>query len=124
MFESELADLNHRISLGNKYEPDTDIALYLCSKFSEIVRKGRCNHGIPLPHQWPSTKAIRYLVSKASDQFICAATVIRYVDVRHERPDDRLRIVPGLTGSLFKSIHRTGRITSSDIPSRRGQATY
>ena len=64
MFESEHADLNHRISLDNKYEPDTDIALYLRSKFSEIVRKRRGNHCIPLAHQWPSTKAIQNLYRK------------------------------------------------------------
>ena len=99
IFESELAHLTYRISLDNKYEPDIDIALYLRSKFSEIVRKHPRNHDIPLPHLWPSEKAIRSLVSKASGQFIYAATVIRYVDVRHERPDDRLKVVLGLSGS-------------------------
>ena len=98
IFESELADSTHRISLDNKYAPDRDIALYLRSKFSEIIRKRR-NHGIPLSHPWPSPKDIQSLVSKASGQFIYAATVIRYVDVRHERPDDRLKVVLGLSGS-------------------------
>ena len=96
MFESKLADSTHRICLDNKYEPDIDIARYLRSKFTEIVRKHRRNS---LPLQWPSEKAILTLVSKASGQFIYAATVIRYVDVRHERPDDRLKIVLGLSGS-------------------------
>ena len=101
MFEVELADSTHRISLDNKYAPDLDIALYLRSQFSEIVRKRRRNHdyGTPLPHPWPSAKDIQSLVSKASGQFIYAATVIRYVDVRHERPDDRLKAVLGLSGS-------------------------
>ena len=99
MFKSELADLTHRISLDNKYKPDIDIALYLRRKFFEIGRKQGRNHGVPLPHPWPSAKAIQTLVSKASGQFIYAATVIRYVDVRHERPDDRLKIVLGLSGS-------------------------
>jgi hypothetical protein len=118
VFESELADTTHRISLDDKYEPDIDIALYLRNKFFEIVRKHRHNRGISLPLPWPSTKDIQTLVSKASGQFIYAATVIRYVDVRHERPDDRLNIVLGLSGSkssnpfteldeLYQEIFRT-----------------
>jgi hypothetical protein len=119
MFESELADSTHQISLDDKYEPDIDIALYLRSKFSEIVRKHRRNRGIrSLPLPWPSEKTIQTLVSKASGQFIYAATVIRYVDVRHERPDDRLKTVLGLSGSqssnpfteldeLYQEIFRT-----------------
>ena len=119
MFESELADSTHQISLDDKYEPDIDIALYLRSKCSEIVRKHRRNRGMrSLPLPWPSEKTIQTLVSKASGQFIYAATVIRYVDVRHERPDDRLKTVLGLSGSqslnpfteldeLYQEIFRT-----------------
>ena len=119
VFETELADSTHQISLDDKYEPDIDIALYLRSKFSEIVRKHRRNRGIcSLPLPWPSEKTIQALVSKASGQFIYAATVIRYVDVRHERPDDRLKTVLGLSGSqssnpfaeldeLYQEIFRT-----------------
>ena len=99
-FDSELADLTHKISLDDKYEPDRDIALYLRSKFSEVLRKHRRNRGMSsLPLPWPSEEAIRTLVEKASGQFIYAATVIRYVDVRHQRPDERLNIVLGLSGS-------------------------
>ena len=53
---------------------------------------------LPLP--WPSEETIQTVVKKASDQFIYAATFIRYVDVRHQRPDERLNIVFGLSGSL------------------------
>jgi hypothetical protein len=103
VFESKLAKLTYRISLDDKkYESDQDIALYLRSKFSDIGRKLRYKRGAmsssPLP-SWPSEKVIQTLVSKASGQFIYAATVIRYVDVRDERPDDRLKIVLGLSGS-------------------------
>ena len=103
VFESELSKLTYRISLDDKkYEPDQDIALYLRSKFSDIGRKLRYKRGVmsssPLP-SWPSEKVIQTLVSKASGQFIYAATVIRYIDVHDERPDDRLKIVLGLSGS-------------------------
>ena len=102
MFESELADSTYQISLDNKYEPDIDIALYLRSKFFEIVRRHRRNRGMrSLPLPWPSEKAIRTLVSNASGQFIYAATVIRYVDVRHQQPDERLKVVLGLSGSQY-----------------------
>ena len=100
VFESELVYSTHQISLDDKYDPDIDIALYLRSKFSEIVRKHRRNRGMrSLPLPWPSEKTIQILVSKASGQFIYAATVIRYIDVRHERPVDRLNTVLGLSGS-------------------------
>jgi hypothetical protein len=100
VFDSELADSTHQISLDNMYEPDQDIALYLRSKFSEILRKHRRNRGMSsLTLPWPSEEAIQTLVKKASGQFIYAATVIRYVDVRHQRPDERLNIVFGLSGS-------------------------
>ena len=100
VFDSELADSTHQISLDDKYEPDRDIALYLRSKFSEVFRKHRRNRGMSsLPLPWPSEEAIQNLVKKASGQFIYAATVIRYVDVRHQRPDERLNIVLGLSGS-------------------------
>ena len=100
VFDSELADSTHQISLDDKYEPDRDIALYLRSKFSEVFRKHRRNRGMSsLPLPWPSEEAIQTLVKKASGQFIYAATVIRYIDVRHQRPDERLNIVLGLSGS-------------------------
>ena len=100
VFDSELADSTYQISLDDKYEPDQDIALYLRSKFSEVLRKHRRNRGMSsLPLPWPSEEDIQILVKKASGQFIYAATVIRYVDVRHQRPDERLNIVFGLSGS-------------------------
>ena len=100
VFDSELADSTHRISLDDKYEPDQDIALYLRGKFSEVLHKHRRNRGMSsLLLPWPSEEAIQTLVKKASGQFIYAATVIRYVDVRHQRPDERLNNVLGLSGS-------------------------
>ena len=72
-------NLTHDISLDDKYEPDIDIPLYLRSKFSEIVRKHRRNHGVSLPLPWPSKKAIQTPVSKAFGQFIYTATVILHI---------------------------------------------
>jgi hypothetical protein len=103
VFESELANLTYRISLDDKkYEPDQDIALYLRSKFSDIGRRLRYKRGamsFSLIPSWPLEKVIQTLVLKASGQFIYAATVIRYVDVRDEWPDNKLKIVLGLSGS-------------------------
>ena len=102
VFGSELADLTHRISLDDQYNPDEDITLYLRSSFSEIGRKHRQNRGAMCsypPPSWPSEKVIQTLVSKASGQFIYAATVIRYIDVHHGRPDERLKVVLGLLES-------------------------
>jgi hypothetical protein len=105
VFESELANLTYRISLDDKkYEPDQDFAFYLRSKFCDIqigrklpYKRGAMSSS-PLS-SWPSEKVIQTLVSKASGQFIYAAIVIKYVDVRDERPDDRLKIVLELLGS-------------------------
>jgi hypothetical protein len=103
VFKSELANLTYKISLDDKkYEPDQDIALYLHRKFSDIGHKLCYKCGAmsfsPIP-SWPLEKVIQTLVLKASGQFIYAATVIRYVDVHDKWPNDRLKIVLGLSGS-------------------------
>ncbi|KAJ3533342.1 hypothetical protein NMY22_g7375 [Coprinellus aureogranulatus] len=56
--------------LDDKYNPDSDIELFLLCKFSEI----RSRYG--LPSSWPSEQAIQQLVHMASGQFIFAHTVV------------------------------------------------
>lgn len=96
IFEGEIIRYNS-IALDDTHDADRDIAIYLRSSFASIFRKHRNNRSMAaLPHPWPSESTIQTLVSKASGQFIYAATVIRYVDVRHQLPSHRLDIALGL----------------------------
>ncbi|KAF6751991.1 hypothetical protein DFP72DRAFT_461505 [Ephemerocybe angulata] len=72
------------IFLNGKYDPDSDVALFLRAKFAEI----RLRHPA-LPTSWPSEDVIRLLVQSASGQFIYAATVIRsgYAPIRRKHPN-------------------------------------
>ena len=93
IFEGELIRYNS-IALDDTYDADNDIATYLRSSFASILRKHRNNRSMPRP--WPSESIIQTLVTKASGQFIYAATVVRFVDVRHQLPSHRLDIALGL----------------------------
>lgn len=65
--------LTRKVFLDQKYDPDSDIALFLKSKFADIRRR------FSLPSTWPRKDAVQTLVQNASGQFVYAATVIRYV---------------------------------------------
>jgi len=96
IFEEELIRYTS-IPLEDTHDADRDIAIYLRSSFASILRKHRNNRSMAaLPRPWPSESIIQTLVSKASGQFVYAATVIRFVDVRHQLPSHRLDIALGL----------------------------
>lgn len=96
-FEGHLRDFTRVIALDEKYEPDKDIATYLRSSFTSIQRKHRHNRSLTSMSSWPSDSTLQTLVSRASGQFIYAATIIRFVDVRHQSPSQRLEIALGLS---------------------------
>ncbi|KAF6745495.1 hypothetical protein DFP72DRAFT_49598 [Ephemerocybe angulata] len=79
-----------KIFLDNSYDPDSDITLFLQSRFAEIRRRYR------LPPSWPSEEDIRTLVSNASGQFIYAETVIRFVEDGSKLPQAQLNRVLNL----------------------------
>jgi len=89
-----LRGLTTRLALDDAYEPDSDIKMFLRSKFDKI----RQSHpaGGDLPNPWPSREELRRLVEKSSGQFIYASTVIKFVDSPHHLPQDRLNIVFGI----------------------------
>ncbi|KAJ2916245.1 hypothetical protein MD484_g4160, partial [Candolleomyces efflorescens] len=62
-----------KIFLDEKYNPDTDMLLFLESKFAEIRRR------YELPASWPSDDAKQRLVRSASGQFIYVATAMRFI---------------------------------------------
>ena len=86
--------LTTRLALDDTYEADSDIRIFLQSKFDEIKQ----NHpaGGDLPEPWPSREELGRLVEKSSGQFIHASTVVKFVDSSHHLPQDRLDIVFGL----------------------------
>ncbi|KAF8178499.1 hypothetical protein BJ912DRAFT_984030 [Pholiota molesta] len=96
-FEGHLRDFTHVIALDEKYEPDKDIATYLRSSFTTIQRKHRHNRSLTSTSSWPSEPTLQTLVSRASGQFIYAATIIRFVDVRHQSPSQRLEMALGFS---------------------------
>ncbi|KAJ3536786.1 hypothetical protein NMY22_g5877 [Coprinellus aureogranulatus] len=61
------------IFLGDSYQPDDDIALFLSASFAELRRRYR------LPPRWPEKYVIPMLVDQASGQFIYPATIIRFL---------------------------------------------
>ncbi|TEB30693.1 hypothetical protein FA13DRAFT_1792269 [Coprinellus micaceus] len=70
---TEAACVTREIFLDDKYNPDSDIALFLMASFAKVRRRYR------LPTLWPSEQDLQELVSNASGQFIYAATVIRFL---------------------------------------------
>ncbi|TEB03941.1 hypothetical protein FA13DRAFT_1784145 [Coprinellus micaceus] len=73
-FFSASASPTLNIFLDDKYDPDSDIGLFLEAMFSDIRRR------FNLPSTWASKDVIDILVKEASGQFIYAATVIRFLD--------------------------------------------
>ena len=67
-----------------------DIATYLDEEFSRIRREHYIRET-----PWPPEDAIHSLAEKASGQFIYASTIIKFLDDRHFRPQERLGVVLG-----------------------------
>ncbi|KAF5310645.1 hypothetical protein D9619_007703 [Psilocybe cf. subviscida] len=84
-----------KINLGDDEDADEHITTFLLKEFAEIRRV----HPIrgSLPEQWPSPDQVEQLVSKSSKGFIYPATVIRYIKTHHNRPDECLERIMGLS---------------------------
>ncbi|KAF8152906.1 hypothetical protein B0H34DRAFT_85145 [Crassisporium funariophilum] len=83
------------IALDDTYEPDSDIKIFLDSKFDDI--KSTHPYKSQIPSDWPPPTAIQQLVKKSSGQFIYASTVVKYVKSSRHRPTRRLDIIFGLS---------------------------
>src|SRR6202011_3530683 len=71
------------------FSADVSIRAFLRASFSEIYRKNRqVMADVELP--WPSGNAIDAVVRQASGLFVCASTVVKFVDNRYGRPDKQL----------------------------------
>ena len=79
------------IPLQHSYETREDLRHYLHTKFQEVKATHPMQQHIPL--SWPSEDDIEALVNNATGQFIYSATVVRYVQSSHHRPEDRLATI-------------------------------
>ena len=89
-----LGPLTTRLVLDDKYHPDSDIRIFLASKFQDIreVHPSRAH----LPQSWPLKEDIDRLVEKSSGQFIYASTVMKFICSLRHWPPDRLAIIFGI----------------------------
>ncbi|KAF8194541.1 hypothetical protein BJ912DRAFT_175686 [Pholiota molesta] len=95
VFNGQLSLLMQSLVLDDDYKPDDDIRLYLTSTFDKILDK-HARLGTRLLSPWPSKSDVDRLVSKASGQFIFAATVLKFIDSIRHHPAERLDIIFGL----------------------------
>ncbi|KAF5327180.1 hypothetical protein D9619_004392 [Psilocybe cf. subviscida] len=82
-------------NLGDDEDADEQITTFLLKEFAEIRR----GHPIRefLPNPWPLPGQIAQLVTKSSKGFIYPATVIRYIKMPNNRPDECLERILGLS---------------------------
>ncbi|KAF9459514.1 hypothetical protein BDZ94DRAFT_1199361, partial [Collybia nuda] len=71
-FDETLQDLSRRVTLDERYAPDKDIEIFLRYKL-----RGSQGHST---HTWPLDSDMRLLVDACSGQFICAVTIVRYIE--------------------------------------------
>ncbi|KAF8962499.1 hypothetical protein BDZ97DRAFT_1733030, partial [Flammula alnicola] len=83
------------LALDDHYEPDHDIGIFFNDKFEEI----KCRHPLNkfLSADWPTRKDMRRLVKKASGQFICASTIMKFIESPRHHPMDRLNLILGMS---------------------------
>ncbi|KAJ3548637.1 hypothetical protein NMY22_g1185 [Coprinellus aureogranulatus] len=86
-FSREAVDSAREIFLDGKYDPDSDILLFLNAKFADLRRRYK------LPVSWPGREVLDALRDSASGQFIYAATVIRYLRTSKKSPQGRLESI-------------------------------
>ena len=94
---SSLSRMTMGVPLDETYKPNADIKRFLISRFLEI-RKDHPS-GAFLPEIWPPEGTVDTLVTKSSGQFIYASTVMKFVESHHHRPNDRLKIILGVSKS-------------------------
>ncbi|KAJ7461920.1 hypothetical protein FB451DRAFT_475480 [Mycena latifolia] len=83
-----------------------DVRIFLCDEFSRIHREHETMASVPTP--WPTWNILEDLVDKSSGYFIYAATIIKFIDDRDFRPNQRLAAVvnnlPTECGTPFHAL--------------------
>lgn len=86
----DVFSISHYLKLDDSFNPDQDIKTFLDAEFSRI----RTYHSSMVSVvDWPSKDDIRHLIYKSSQQFIYAATVIKFVGDPRHNPVKRLNMV-------------------------------
>ena len=88
--QSDILSISRYLELDDSFDPDQDIETFLHAEFFRI----RAYHSsMASVTNWPSETVLEYLVAKSSQQFIYAATVIKFVDDSRHNPIQRLDMV-------------------------------
>ncbi|KAF5325162.1 hypothetical protein D9619_009936 [Psilocybe cf. subviscida] len=82
------------LDLGEDPEADQSIRTFLSKEFAEIRRTHPLRNYLPDP--WPTPEDIDHLVRKSSKTFIYPTTVIRYIKLPNNRPEECLRRILGM----------------------------
>ncbi|KAL0072848.1 hypothetical protein AAF712_000611 [Marasmius tenuissimus] len=90
--EVHLSRVTKHIALNNASQTDLDIERYLIRELGAI-RTSRKFSRIRFPSPWPSKEDLRWLVRKASSQFVYAATAVKIVKSPYSNPVDQLRTI-------------------------------
>ncbi|KAF9526616.1 hypothetical protein CPB83DRAFT_895958 [Crepidotus variabilis] len=82
------------VTLNRDVETNDDIRFFYETEFSKIREHPEHNHlFVSTPTPWPSAAKLDELVDRASSQFICAKTVVRFVGELGHSPIRRLDVV-------------------------------
>ncbi|KAJ7511433.1 hypothetical protein B0H11DRAFT_871593 [Mycena galericulata] len=91
IFADSLSKFHIGFPIDQSFE---DVRKFLQVEFSRIHRDhGRTMAEVPLP--WPTNEIIDQLIEKSSGHFIYASTVIKFIDDRNFRPNERLSRIMG-----------------------------
>ena len=83
--------ITHRVVLDETFNPRRDIHVFLKDGFAKICAENSIPSLVERP--WPSEGIIDLLVQRSSDQFIYAATVLKFVGADFCNPTKQLALV-------------------------------
>ena len=88
--QPDILSISHYLELDDSFDPDQDIKIFFHAEFFRI----RAYHTLMASvTNWPSETVLKHLVAKSSQQFIYAATVIKFVGDPRHNPIQRLNMV-------------------------------
>ncbi|KAJ3536258.1 hypothetical protein NMY22_g6111 [Coprinellus aureogranulatus] len=102
-FSNTANQVTREVFLDSKYDPDSDIDLFLRAKFADIRRRYR------LSPSWPGEWVFSVLRRKSSGQFIYANTVVRFLETAKGHPQARL---DNLLGSKWGVLSVNAKVLS------------
>jgi NACHT domain len=93
-FDSDnVRNMCYPISLDSKFEPVSDVRVFLRKEFDRIYEKHSRILMASIRAPWPSNAIVDLLAKRSGGQFIYAATVIKFIDDEDCHPADQLAIV-------------------------------